>query len=105
SFAGTAEDVEVHALMMAPAGAADTIRKVLAMGADAATHVVDEGLRGADIGLTAEVIAAALERIGYDLVIAGNQSTDGLGGVLPAMLSEKLGVPAATELGDVAIEK
>lgn len=101
----SADDVEIHILTVAPSGATETIRKILAMGADSATHVVDEGLIGADITLTAEVIAAALTKVGYDLVVAGNQSTDGMGGVLPAMLAEKLGIPAATQLGEVTIEK
>ena len=53
------------------------------MGAARRVQVVDEALLGADLGLTAEVLAAALQRIGFDLVIAGNQSTDGSGGVHP----------------------
>jgi len=104
SYADSVPDTEIHILTVAPDGAADTIRKILAMGATGATHVVDEGLLGADLGLTAEVIAAALRRIGFDLVIAGNQSTDGMGGVLPVMIAEKLGIPAATNLGEVTIE-
>ena len=79
---------------MAPESAAATIRKALALGADSAVQVVDERLRGADVGLTAAALAAALTRIGFDLVIAGNMSTDGSGGVLPAMLAELLDVPA-----------
>ena len=82
-------------------GSAATVRKGLAMGAASAVHVADEGLVGADLGLTAEVLAAALRRTGFDLVIAGNLSTDGSGGVMPAMIAELLDVPSATraELG------
>jgi len=65
--------------------------------------VVDDGLVGADLGLTAEVLAAALGRVGFDLVITGNQSTDGMGGVLPAMLAELLDVPNVTNLDAVTI--
>ena len=56
-----------------------------------AVQVVDEALVGADLGLTAEVLAAAVRRTGFDLVIAGNLSTDGSGGVMPAMVAELLG--------------
>ena len=86
-----------------PESAAATVRKGLAMGAASAVQVVDEALLGADLGLTAEVLAAALQRIGFDLVIAGNQSTDGSGGVLPAMIAELLDVPSATSLNSVEI--
>ena len=90
-------------LSMPPESATATVRKGLAMGAASAVQVVDEALVGADLGLTAEVLAAALQHIGYDLVIAGNQSTDGSGGVLPAMIAELLDVPNATGLNSVEI--
>ena len=103
SHADAAEGVEVTVLSMAPEGATASVRKGLAMGAAAATHVVDEGLAGADLGLTAEVLAAALRAEGFDLVIAGNQSTDGAAGMLPAMLAELLEVPSLTNLSEVSI--
>ncbi len=103
SYADAHEGTEVTVLSVAPEGATASVRKGLAMGAAAATHVVDEGLVGADLGLTAEVLAAALRAEGYDLVIAGNQSTDGSAGMLPVMLSELLGVPAVTSLSSVEI--
>ena len=94
---------EVIVLTMAPASAATTVRKALAMGATSAVHVVDEALRGADLLLTAEVLAAAIRRTGFDLVIAGNLSTDGGGGVLPAMVAEVLGVPQLTALSSLEV--
>jgi electron transfer flavoprotein beta subunit len=103
SYADAHADVEVVALSMTPGSSTPTVRKGLAMGASSAVQVVDEELHGADLGLTADVLAAALRRIGFDLVIAGNQSTDGSGGVVPAMLAELLDVPAALNLISVEI--
>jgi electron transfer flavoprotein beta subunit len=103
SYADKNADAEVIVMSMAPAGSAATVRKGLAMGASSAVHIADEGLVGADLGLTAEVLAAALKRTGFDLVIAGNLSTDGSGGVIPAMVAELLDVPAATALNSVEI--
>ncbi|KAA9106077.1 electron transfer flavoprotein subunit beta/FixA family protein [Microbacterium rhizomatis] len=103
SYADAHADTEVVVLSMAPESATASVRKGLAMGAGSAVHVVDEGLLGADLGLTAEVLAAALKHVGFDLVITGNQSTDGSGGVLPAMLAELLDVPAALNLVSVQI--
>jgi electron transfer flavoprotein beta subunit len=94
---------EVVVMSMGPASAQATVRKGLAMGAAAAVQVVDEQLSGADLGVTAEALAAALRETGFDLVICGNQSTDGSGGVLPAMLAELLDVPQATSLNTVEI--
>ncbi len=103
SYADSAGGAEVVVLSMAPESAAATIRKGLAMGAASAVHVTDPALAGADLGLTARVLAAAIRRSGFDLVITGNLSTDGSGGVLPAMLAELLGVPNATALSSVEI--
>ncbi|WP_150955319.1 electron transfer flavoprotein subunit beta/FixA family protein [Microbacterium testaceum] len=94
---------EVVVLTMAPASATANVRKALAMGASAAVHVVDDTLRGADLLLTAEVLAAAIRRTGFDLVIGGNLSTDGGGGVVPAMVAELLGVPQLTALSSLAL--
>lgn len=105
SYADAHEGTEVVVMTMAPESAATTVRKGLAMGAGSAVHIVGDALVGADMTLTAEVLAAALRRSGFDLVITGNLSTDGSGGMLPAMLAEHLGVPQLTALSAVAIEE
>ncbi|GAA4377049.1 electron transfer flavoprotein subunit beta/FixA family protein [Paeniglutamicibacter cryotolerans] len=97
-YSAANEGSEVIALAMAPDSSLANVRKALAMGADRAVIVSDEALRGADITLSAEVLAAAIEREGIDLVLAGNQSTDGSSGMLPAAIAEILGVPYASEL-------
>ncbi|MFB9858780.1 electron transfer flavoprotein subunit beta/FixA family protein [Paenarthrobacter aurescens] len=103
TYADKTADTEVVMLSMAPGSASASLRKGLTMGATSAVQVADEALRGADLGLTAEVLAAAVRRIGFDLVIAGNLSTDGTAGVLAAMLAENLGVPHATSLTSIEI--
>lgn len=103
SYADKNAGTEVVVVSMAPESAAATVRKGLAMGAGSAVQVVDDALRGADLGLTAEVLAAAVTRTGFDLVITGNLSTDGSGGVLPAMIAELLDVPQLTALSAVEI--
>jgi electron transfer flavoprotein beta subunit len=103
SYADQNPGTEITVVSMGPEWAATTIRKTLAMGAGSALQVVGDSLRGADMGLTAEVLAAAVTRTGFDLVITGNLSTDGAGGVLPAMLAEHLGVPHLTALSRVEI--
>ncbi len=84
---------EVTILSVGPEKAAETIRKMLSMGADKAVHVTDPALHGSDALVTSEVIAAALRRIEFDLVILGSESTDARMGVMAAMLAERLGLP------------
>ncbi|MGB0094774.1 MAG: electron transfer flavoprotein subunit beta/FixA family protein [Solirubrobacteraceae bacterium] len=86
----------VIALSMGPERAVRTLAKVLATGADRAILVTDDALEGADALATARVLAAAIERQPFDLVIAGIESSDGATGTMPMALAELLGIPAAT---------
>ena len=86
----------VTIVSMGPAGSMQGIRQALAMGADKAVVVDDESLQGSDALSTAKVLAAAAQREGFDVVIAGVESTDGYSGVVPQMMSELLDVPALT---------
>ncbi|WP_328581158.1 electron transfer flavoprotein subunit beta/FixA family protein [Streptomyces sp. NBC_00370] len=103
-IAGEADDAEVTVLTVGPEDARDALRKALSMGADEAVHVEDDGLHGTDVLGTSLVLAKAIEKTGYDLVVCGMASTDGTMGVLPAMLSERLGVPQVTLLSEVSVE-
>ncbi|WP_167138521.1 electron transfer flavoprotein subunit beta/FixA family protein [Diaminobutyricimonas sp. TR449] len=98
-----ASDAEVILMTMGPASATDVLRKGLAIGADRAVHILDEGLVDSDMLRTSAVLAAALRREGFDLVIAGNESTDGRGGAMAAMIAEHLSLPHATSLNTVSI--
>jgi electron transfer flavoprotein beta subunit len=98
-------DGEVVALMMAPARAADSLRKALAIGADRAVHVVDDALAGSDLLATARALARALEREEPDVILLGQQGGDSDGAVLWSALADLLRLPvvsqaASLELGD-----
>jgi electron transfer flavoprotein beta subunit len=97
-------DAEVTVLTVGPDDAKDALRKALSMGADKAVHVNDDDIHGTDVIGTSAIIAKALEKTGFDLVVCGMASTDGTMGVLPALLAERLGVPQATLLSEVALE-
>lgn len=95
-IAENAGDVEVVALTLGPDEAADALKRCLQMGASAAIHVCDDGVHGSDSLGTSTVLAAAVAKAAPDLVLCGMASTDGAMGVLPAMVAERLGWPAAT---------
>lgn len=103
SYAEKNEGTEVIALSMAADAATASVRKALAMGADRAVLVADEALIGADVTLTTQVLAAALQHIGFDLVVAGDQSTDGAGGVIPATIAELLDIAQMTKLASIEL--
>jgi electron transfer flavoprotein beta subunit len=95
-LADDSDDVEVVALTLGPDDAADAIKRALQMGASAGVHINDESVHGSDAPATSTILAAAIRKLEPDLVIAGMASTDGTMGVVPAMISERLGWPAAT---------
>ncbi|MFI1855186.1 electron transfer flavoprotein subunit beta/FixA family protein [Streptomyces sp. NPDC020480] len=97
-------DAEITVLTVGPEGAKDALRKALSMGADKAIHVEDDELHGTDAIGTSLVLAKAIEKAGYDLVISGMASTDGTMGVVPALVAERLGIPQVTLVSEVSVE-
>jgi electron transfer flavoprotein beta subunit len=87
---------EVTLVSMGPEPTVAGIRKGLSMGAHGAVVVTDPALRGADALVTAKVLAAAIGRRQYDVVISGVESTDGYTGTLPMALARLLGIPSVT---------
>lgn len=95
----------VTVLTAGPERATEAIRKALSMGADKAVHLLDDGLHGSDMVQTGWALARALGAIeGTELVIAGNEATDGTGGAVPAIIAEYLGLPQLTHLRKVSVE-
>lgn len=73
-----AQGGEVTVVAMGPERATDAIRKALSMGADKAIHLSDEALHGSDAVQTARALAKVVGTVeSVDLVIAGNEATDG----------------------------
>jgi electron transfer flavoprotein beta subunit len=92
----TPDDVEVTAVCVGPEQAVDAVRKALQIGADKGVHVQDDAIAGSDAIATSLVLAKAIERDSYDVVMCGMSSTDGSMSVVPAMLAERLGLPQLT---------
>jgi electron transfer flavoprotein beta subunit len=84
---------EVVLLTMAGVAAPDTMRKALAMGAASGVLVTDDSLGGSDIVSTTRVLAGALAAMEFDLALAGADTSDGGGGVVPAGVAALLGLP------------
>ncbi|MFE5550129.1 electron transfer flavoprotein subunit beta/FixA family protein [Streptomyces sp. NPDC056534] len=98
------DDAEVTVVTVGPDDAKDALRKALSMGADKAVHVNDEDIHGSDVIATSAILAKALEKTSFDLVVCGMASTDGTMGVLPALLAERLSLPQVTLLSELSVE-
>ena len=96
-------EAELTYLTMGPPGAAEALRKALSMGGDRAVHVLDPALHGSDALATSLALAAAIKRIGFDLVVCGMASTDAGLGLVPAMLAERLQVPQISLASSLAL--
>jgi electron transfer flavoprotein beta subunit len=100
----TGGEGEVVALSMGPEKALDALRKALAMGADRAVLVSDDGAAGSDLVATSKVLAAALEREGVDLVLFGQYAADSEGAVLWAAVAERLRRPLISQVAELTVE-
>ena len=95
----------VTVVSMGPDRTTEAIRKALSMGADAAVHLSDDALAGSDAVGTARALAGAIGTVGeVDLVLAGNEASDGRSAAVPAMVAEVLGLPALTHAREVTVE-
>jgi electron transfer flavoprotein beta subunit len=75
----------------------DTLRKALAMKADAAVLVLNDGEASPDPLVVAQVLAAAARKLGeFDLIVTGRESGDWGTGQTGALLAEELGWPCVS---------
>ena len=96
---------EVTVVAMGPDRATDAIRKALSMGADKAVHLTDEALHGTDAIGTAIALTTVISTLeDVDLILAGNEASDGRTGAVPAMIAELLGLPALTHGRELTVE-
>lgn len=94
----------ITCLTVGPAKAVEALRKALAMGCDAGVHVLDDALHGSDAVSTSLVLARAVERVGYDLVMCGMAATDSEMSVIPAMVADRLGIAQLTHACQLGVD-
>lgn len=94
----------VTVLTMGPPQARTCLEEALAMGADRGMLLCDTAFAGADTLATAAVLAAGIRSAGaFDLVLCGNESSDGATGQVPAQLAEALGWPRVTHARKIEV--
>ena len=89
---------EGEVIVLAAGGEATdtTLRSALAMGAHRGIWVKDAALADVDEYGTARTLGAALEKVGYDLILAGFQSVDDTTAQVPSRVAEILDIPLVT---------
>src|SRR5574341_202098 len=94
----------VTVLSMGPPFAERYLRLAMAMGADAAYLMSDRAFGGADTLPTAYALAEGFRALGEsDLVICGEESSDGATGQVPAGIAEWLDLPQVTGISSVQL--
>ncbi len=86
----------VTVLTMGPPQAEKALREALAMGADDAHLITDRAFGGSDTLATSTIIAAAVKKLGYDLVLCGRQAIDGDTAQVGPQIAEHLDIPQIT---------
>ena len=97
-------DVKVTVLSMGPPQAAGMLQECIARGADGAVLLTDRRLGGADTCATSRTLAAALKKIGFDLIIAGRQAIDGDTAQVGPQIAEHLDLPVISYAQNIKID-
>ena len=94
---------EVVVLSMGPERVKQTIKEALAKGADRGIHVLDDRFYALDPLAAARLLAAAIQKEKYDLILTGLQSDDHGFGQTGVLLAALLGLPHATIIMQIEV--
>jgi electron transfer flavoprotein beta subunit len=94
----------VTLITMGTSDATIGIRNALAMGAASAVHILDDAVAGSDTLGTAKLLAAAIKKQEFDLVLCATESSDSYSGIVPGQIAYFLGVPPLTFAREIAVE-
>jgi electron transfer flavoprotein beta subunit len=84
----------VTVLSMGLLRVAESLRELIARGADAAVLLSDPAFAGSDTLATSYILAQGIAKLGaFDLILCGKQAVDGDTGQVGPELAERLGVP------------
>ncbi len=98
-----APETEVAVVSLGPPRAEEALREAMAMGADMAYLLRDKAFAEADEGVTARVLATAVQKIGADLVIAGRDAGDAPAGQIGPRLAELLDMAQITDVHSLTV--
>jgi len=82
----------------------ESLRKCLAMGADDAIRLTDPAFSGSDGYATARILAEAIRKIPYDLILTGTQAEDDGYGQVGVTVAKLLGIPHASLINRLEVQ-
>ncbi len=95
----------VTAISLGPSEARDTLKRAIAMGANAAVLITDSAFDGADAMVIAHALAAGIRKLDpADLVLCGRQASDTDAGQVALGRGELLGMPAISPVQAISID-
>ena len=94
----------VTVISMGPAQADVALREALAMGCDEAILLSDRAFGGADTWATSSTIAAAIEKLDYDVIFTGRQAIDGDTAQVGPQIAEHLHIPQVSYAQEIKVE-
>jgi electron transfer flavoprotein beta subunit len=94
----------ITVLTLGPDRCRVALRTSLAMGVDQAVHVWDPAFDGIDPLSTARVLAAAVRKYPFDLVLCGKQAVDDDHAAVPAALAHFLGLPHVAVVSEAEVD-
>ena len=89
-------DTKIVVVSMGPEQAKAALKECLAIAADKAYLVSGRAFGGSDTLATSTIIAAAVRKLGCDLVLCGRQAIDGDTAQVGPQIAEHLGIPQIT---------
>jgi len=93
----------VTAVTLGDEDAEDVLRRALAMGADEAILIEEEGFEGSDAFGIARGLHAVVKNLPYDLILTGAQASDDGWAQVGLILAELLNVPFASLAMEIAV--
>lgn len=95
----------VHALSYGTASIKQSLKDVLSRGPEKVYWIADTSAETADAYVTANVLAAAIRKLGqYDLILCGEGSSDLFARQTPVRVAALLGLPCVTYVEKLAVE-
>ena len=98
-------DSTVTVVSMGPRQAELALYEALSMGCDQAVLVSGREFGGSDTLATSTILAAAIKKIGYDIVLTGRQAIDGDTAQVGPQIAEHLGIAQVSYVQDVDVNE
>jgi electron transfer flavoprotein alpha/beta subunit len=95
----------VSVITMGPVQAEQVLRTCLQMGADRGYLLCDDALAGSDTWVTSAALAALINKLTFDLIICGLETTDSSTAQVGPQIAEKLGIPQITFVSKIEYDR